>query len=57
MAMLALAEATVSPPFDAQMRLKRGQLNELCRSEEAKRGSLNIATLQNDVLELVRKDY
>jgi hypothetical protein len=57
MAMLALAEATVSAPLDAQMRLKRQQLDELCRSEEAKRGSLDIATLQNDVLELVRKEY
>jgi hypothetical protein len=57
MAMLALAEATVSPPLDTQMRLKREQLNDLCRSEQAKRGSLDIATLQNDVLELVRKDY
>jgi hypothetical protein len=57
MAMLALAEATVSPPLDAQMRLKRSQLDGLCRSEEAKRGSLDIPKLQNDVLKLVRKDY
>jgi len=57
MAMLALAEATVSPPLDAQMRLKRRQLDELCRSEDAKRGSLDIATLQNEVLELVRQKY
>ena len=54
MAMLALAEATAAPPLDVQMRLKREQLNDLCRSEEAKRGSLDIATLQNDVLKLVR---
>jgi hypothetical protein len=57
MAMLALAEATVSPPLDTQMRLKREQLNDLCRSEEAKSGSLDIAALQTDVLKLVRKDY
>jgi hypothetical protein len=56
MAMLALAEATVSPPLDTQMRLKREQLNDLCRSEQAKRGSLDIATLQTDVLKLVRKE-
>ena len=55
MAMLALAEATVSPPLDTQMRVKREQLNDLCHSEEAKRGSLDIATLQTDVLNLVRK--
>jgi hypothetical protein len=57
MAMLALAEAVVSPPLDAQMRLKRRQLDELCRSEDAKRGNLDIATLENDVLELVRQKY
>ena len=54
MAILVLAEATVSPPLDAQMRLKREQLNELCRSEEAKSGTLDLAGLQKDVLELVR---
>jgi hypothetical protein len=57
MAMLAIAEATVTPPLDIQMRLKREQLNNLCRSEEAKRGSLDITTLETDVLKLVRKDY
>lgn len=54
MAMLALVEATVSPPLAAQMRLKRGQLDELCRSEEVRRGSLDVVTLRNDVLKLVR---
>jgi hypothetical protein len=56
MAMLALAETTVLPPLDTPMRLKREHLNALCRSEEAKRGSLDIATLQSDVLKLIRKD-
>lgn len=54
MAMLVLAEATVSPPLDAEMRLKREQLDDLCRSEQAKTGGLDIATLQADVLQLVR---
>jgi hypothetical protein len=54
MAMLALAEANASPPFDTQLRLKREQLDELCRSEEAKTGSLDLATLKTDVMELVR---
>jgi hypothetical protein len=54
MAMLELAEATVSAPLDTQMRLKREQLNDLCRSEEAKRGNLDIARLQSDVLELIQ---
>jgi hypothetical protein len=57
MAMLALAEATVSPPLDTQMRLKREQLNDLCLSDEAKRGHLDIGTLETAVLKLVRKDY
>ena len=54
MAMIALAEATAPPPFDAQLRSKRAQLDELCRSEEAKRGTLDLKTLRNDVFELVR---
>jgi hypothetical protein len=55
MAMLALAEATVAPPLDTQMRLKREQLNALCGSEEARSGNLNIATLQNEVFTLARQ--
>jgi hypothetical protein len=54
MAMIALAEATASPPFDAQLRSKRAQLDELCRSEAAKKGTLDLATLRSDVFELVR---
>lgn len=56
MAMLALAETTVAPPLDIQMRLKREQLNELCCSEELKGGGLNVSALQTDVLKLLRKD-
>ncbi len=54
MAMLMLAEATAAPPLDGQMRLKRQQLDEICRSEEAKTGSVDIARVQKDVFELVR---
>lgn len=54
MGMLVLAEATVPPPLAAQMRVKREQLNELCRSEEAMSGRLDSAALQREVLELVR---
>ena len=54
MAMLILAEAVVSPMHNAPMRLKRGQLDELCRSEESKAGRLDTATLQNEVLALIR---
>jgi hypothetical protein len=55
MAMLALAEAIASPAFETQLRLKRQQIDDLCRSEEARRGNLDTATLQADVLKLVRK--
>ena len=57
MAMLALAEATASPPLDTPMRLKREQLDDLCRSVDVQTGSLDIAKLQAEVLELVRKAY
>jgi hypothetical protein len=53
MAMLVLAEATLSPPFDARLRQKREQLNELCASAEARNGSLDIATLRKEILGLV----
>lgn len=53
MAMLVLAEATLLPRFDARLRLKREQLDELCRSAEARTGSLEVATLQNEILGLV----
>jgi hypothetical protein len=54
MAMLALAEAVVPTRHHAQMRLKCRQLDELCRSEETKAGSLDITTLQSEVLVLIR---
>ena len=57
MALLTLSEAIVSPPRDAQLRRKRMQLDELCRSEEAKTGTLDIAAVQNEVLTLVRNGY
>jgi hypothetical protein len=54
MGMLALAEATVAPPLDAQLRSKRAQLDELCRSAGARTGSLDLTKLRNDVFDLVR---
>jgi hypothetical protein len=53
MAMLVLAEATLSPPVDARLRLKREQLDELCRSTEARNGRLDMARLQHEILELI----
>jgi len=54
MAMLALAETTVPPPLATEMRLKREQLNDLCRSETATTPALDIAKLQTEVLDLIR---
>jgi hypothetical protein len=54
MAMLTLAEPVASPMHKARMRLKRRQLDELCRSDETKAGSLDIARVQNEVLVLIR---
>jgi hypothetical protein len=54
MAMLAVAEAIVLPPHDVEIRQKRELLNALCRSEGARRGRLDIATLRTEVLNLVR---
>jgi hypothetical protein len=53
MAMLAIAEAMASPPLDAALRAKRRQLDELCRSEQARNGRLDMATLQNEISRLV----
>jgi hypothetical protein len=55
MAVLAIAEARVSSPLVAPLRLKRKQLDELCRSEEARSGRLDMATLQKEVFALVRR--
>jgi hypothetical protein len=57
MAILSISEEIASPPKNAQMRLKRMQLDELCRSEEAKMGTVDIAAAQTEVLMLVRSAY
>jgi hypothetical protein len=53
MAMLVLAEATLSPLEEPRLQLERQQLEELCRSAEARNGSLDIATLEKEILALV----
>jgi hypothetical protein len=53
MAMLVLAEARLAPAVDARLRLKREQLDGLCRSAEVRKGGLDVATLQKEILELV----
>jgi hypothetical protein len=55
MALLMISETIVSPPRDAQMRRKRLQLDELCRSEEVRRGAIDVVAVRNEVLRLVRK--
>jgi hypothetical protein len=54
MALLAVAEAHAPPPRDAQLRAKQLELDELCRSDAARRGALDVATAQREVMSLVR---
>jgi hypothetical protein len=54
MALLAIAEAYVPPPQDARLRAKRLELDELCRSDAAKRGVVDVATAGREVMALVR---
>jgi hypothetical protein len=53
MALLTMSEAGASPPQVAQIRRKQAQLDELCRSEEAKSGAINITAVRSEVLRLV----
>jgi len=57
MAQLALAEtitAASSPSLSKQLRVKRQQFDELCRTEEAGTGKLDLATLQRETYALIR---
>jgi hypothetical protein len=54
MAMLTVA-ATASPPQSrAQLRLRRMELNRLCRTDEATRGRLDLAAIERETLTLIR---
>jgi hypothetical protein len=54
MAACALAERSASPALRAQLRAKREQLDELCRTEDAKLGRLDIESLGAETAHLVR---
>jgi hypothetical protein len=54
MAMLAVAEAAAEAPLAARARQKRVELEELCDTDEARCGAIDVAGLRRDVMELVR---
>jgi len=55
MALLAIAEAHAPSPRDVQLRAKRMELDELCRSEAAKGGTIDVAAARREVMALVRR--
>lgn len=54
MATLAMAEAAADAPLAARARQKRAELEELCGTEGARRGTIDVAGLQRGVMEIVR---
>jgi hypothetical protein len=57
MAALALAEAVLAPTHAASLSMKRAELDELCRSQAARSGTLNLTRIQSDVLELIHLSH
>ena len=55
MAALALAERNASAPLAARLRAKRDELDELCRSEDAKHGRVDIRRVSAEAADLVRE--
>ena len=56
MALLAVAEVYAPSPRDGQLRAKRLELDELCRSERARRGAVDVAAARREVMSLVRRE-
>jgi hypothetical protein len=54
MATLAVAEANFPPQRAAQIRARRRELDELCRSEDARAGRLDLGTLKRDAFRLLQ---
>lgn len=54
MAALALAERSASPALRTELRATREKLDELCRTEDAKSGRLDIKGLGAETTRLVR---
>jgi hypothetical protein len=55
MAALALSEAAACPVLAQKLRAKREQLDELCRTEDARSGLLDIASLRAETASLLRE--
>jgi len=55
MAALALAEVAASPLLAERLRAKRDHLDELCRTEDAKSGRLDVAALRAETASLLRE--
>lgn len=54
MATLTVAATGMPPKSAAQLRLRRMQLNRLCRTAEAKRGRLDLAKIERETFNLIR---
>jgi hypothetical protein len=54
MAALTLAEPAAAPSSRARLRLCRMALNRLCRTDEAKRGRVDVARIQRETFALIR---
>jgi hypothetical protein len=54
MATLTIAEQVFARDVRAALRLKRMQLNRLCRSDDARRGRLDLSRLSRETHDLVR---
>ena len=57
MALLVVAEATLPPPLDARMRVKRAEVDALCRSEACRAGRVDTASVERETTSLVRAAY
>jgi len=55
MATLALAETSVPAALAAPLRAKREQLDDLCRTDDAKAGRLDVASLRAETNALLRE--
>jgi len=55
MAMLALAEGAAGLPLRVRMREHRAELEELCRTEEAMLGTIDVASVQARIAHILRE--
>jgi hypothetical protein len=57
MAMLALAEAALAPSDAESIRRKRAELDEVCRTEVARSGTLDLTAIEGEIYSLIRATY